>query len=146
MLVSATEILVSKSIIMNGGPLTRGMKLWRSNPNWYMHRTLNEDCAGRGGCCGRDCNCCSPRLNIPGREFAAGHCTTRCHCCEKSRGFVLSVEEIEVLDQQFDPSRPGYFGRVSYATFFGLIPENYKDSPFDLIEGIPPAYTPEAPD
>jgi len=81
--------------------LTRGISLWPSNPNWYIHRILIEYCAERCDCRGRDCRCCSARRNIPGRGFAAGRCTTRCHCCEKARGFVLSVDETKMLDEPF---------------------------------------------
>ncbi|KAJ5699899.1 hypothetical protein N7536_002912 [Penicillium majusculum] len=45
----------------------RGFQLWRSHPKWYMHRVLVEDCAGRQGCCARECGCC---LNPPIRKGA----------------------------------------------------------------------------
>jgi hypothetical protein len=35
------------------GPLTRAIDYWRSQPQWYMHKVLVEDCAGMGGCCAR---------------------------------------------------------------------------------------------
>ncbi|KAJ5847839.1 hypothetical protein N7455_011796 [Penicillium solitum] len=45
----------------------RVFQLWRSHPKWYMHRVLVEDCAGRQGCCARECGCC---LNPPIRKGA----------------------------------------------------------------------------
>lgn len=56
-------------------PTTRGFDLWRSHPKRYMHQVLSEGCAGRGGCCGRGCGCCSNRQTMTDRKFAAGHCT-----------------------------------------------------------------------
>ncbi|CAG8900334.1 unnamed protein product [Penicillium egyptiacum] len=75
------------------GPLERGFELWRRNPKWYLHRVLREDCAGRGGCCGRDCGCCLERKLDWDRERAAGHCTVECGCCQNARGFDLSEDE-----------------------------------------------------
>ncbi|KAK5796574.1 hypothetical protein VI817_005859 [Penicillium citrinum] len=102
---------------------------------------LIGDCAERGGCHGRDCRCCSARRNIPGRRFAAGHCSTRCHCCEKVCGFVLSVDETKILDEKSKDSRPGYCRQIRKASLLGLIAGNYKDYSIDLIEDVPPAYT-----
>lgn len=30
------------------GPLTRGIDFWRSQPKWYIHHVLYEDCTKRG--------------------------------------------------------------------------------------------------
>lgn len=130
--------------IQEGGDLSLGIDLWRSNPSWYMHRSLVQDCVERGGCCGRDCNCCPTRRSIPGRRFAAGHCTTRCHCCEEARGFKLSSKETKNLHKEFSFSSLPYYHRIRNASLFGLIGGNNKDSPFDLIvdsSNLPPAYT-----
>lgn len=43
------------------GTLIRGLNLWRSHPQWYLHKTLLKDCADKGGCCGRGCGCCRDR-------------------------------------------------------------------------------------
>jgi hypothetical protein len=41
----------------------RGFARQRKHPDWYLSEELREDCAGRGGCCGRSCGCCEkPRL------------------------------------------------------------------------------------
>lgn len=82
-------------------PFTRGLKLWRSNPNWDMHPVLVEDCAGRGGCCGKGCGCCAKRqyLYEHSRKLAIGHCTFSCLCCKQTRGFKLDKEEREVQER-----------------------------------------------
>ena len=56
-------------------PFTRSIDFWRSQPKWYMHRSLVEDRARMGGCRGRNCGCCLDRESILGRKLAAGHCT-----------------------------------------------------------------------
>ncbi|KAJ5837007.1 hypothetical protein N7447_003033 [Penicillium robsamsonii] len=73
--------------------LQRAFELWRGTPRWYMHRVLREDCAERGGCCGRGCECCLSRKLDLTRKRAAGHCTVECGCCQKARGYDLSEEE-----------------------------------------------------
>ncbi|OJJ43576.1 hypothetical protein ASPZODRAFT_73831 [Penicilliopsis zonata CBS 506.65] len=121
-------------------PFTHGVNFWRSHPRWYMHRVLREDCARRGGCCRRGCGCCSNRQNWPDREFAAGHCTFECHCCENARGFELSQEKKSFYNQIFDLGKDnGYFYRISHSSLMGLILYN-DDNPFDLIDDPPPNY------
>ncbi|CAG8206251.1 unnamed protein product [Penicillium nalgiovense] len=92
------------------GPLVRGFELWRGNPKWYMHRVLREDCAGRGGCCGRDCGCCLNRKLFWGRKHAAGHCTVECGCCQKARGFELSEDEKKKFAIRYAVSQDGKKG------------------------------------
>ncbi|KAJ6185423.1 hypothetical protein N7519_006724 [Penicillium mononematosum] len=92
------------------GPLVRGFELWRGNPKWYMHRVLREDCAGRGGCCGRDCGCCLNRKLFLDREHAAGHCTVECGCCQKARGFELSEDEKKKFAIRYAVSQDGKKG------------------------------------
>lgn len=127
------------------GPLTRAIELWRSHPKWYMHRVLREDCAGRGGCCGRGCGCCSNRQNIPERKFAVGHCTVECSCCERPRGFELDPEQKSQIQEAFklDRASPGvwYYSRIRFAALLGLMVGN-SDNPFDLIDEPPPRYVP----
>lgn len=117
------------------GPLTEGINLWRSHPNWYMHKTLREDCAERGGCCGRSCGCCWHRETLLGhREHAAGHCTVNCDCCNKNRGFALSKSAKERLERRFDLSREtAYFARIRDASLLGIL-KGSNENPFDLIE------------
>lgn len=125
------------------GPLTRAIDLWRSNPKWFMHSTLCEDCAGRGGCCGRECGCCLNRLNKAQRKRAVGHCTVECPCCEASRGFELSPGEKAQIreDFSFELSSPRrwYYQRIMRVSLMGLTTGD-SDNPFDLIEDEPPPY------
>jgi hypothetical protein len=80
------------------GPVTRAYSKNRENPRWYLHKELRNDCAGKGGCCGRDCGCCQNRPIIPGRVKGVGHCTLECGCCNRNRGFELtSVEKKRIV-------------------------------------------------
>ncbi|KAJ6131903.1 hypothetical protein N7471_007118 [Penicillium samsonianum] len=92
------------------GPLGRALNLWRGHPRWYMHRVLREDCAGRGGCCGRECGCCLNRKLDEPRRRAAGHCTVECGCCQKARGFELSEDEKKVFSIRYAVSQDGKKG------------------------------------
>lgn len=121
--------------------LSRGFNVWRSNPKWYLHRALRQDCAGRGGCCGRDCGCCLKRPVRPDRVHAIGHCTVECGCCEQARGFKLSKEEKELLnaarfplfDKLEDQCCEGYIYRLRLVSILGL--ENGStQNPFELID------------
>ncbi|KAJ5975002.1 hypothetical protein N7481_008709 [Penicillium waksmanii] len=79
------------------GPVTRAYSKNRENPRWYLHKDLRNDCAGKGGCCGRGCGCCENREIIPGRMKGVGHCTSECGCCIQNRDFELTPEEEEKL-------------------------------------------------
>jgi hypothetical protein len=118
-------------IIGNSGPLQRAFELWRSNHLWYMHPILIEDCKSRGGCCGRDCGCCldPQRTNSLAGALGAGHCTLKCGCCSKSRGFELNGKnesflvdrfsfdhQYDTMDHQNDP----YQRRICLVAIWGL--------------------------
>lgn len=64
----------------------------RKDPKWYMRKELVKDCADRGGCCGRDCGCCTLRAKHSYKK-GVGHCTVECFCCVGFRGFRPSPEE-----------------------------------------------------
>lgn len=123
------------------GPLTRGIDFWRSQPKWYMHQVLVEDCMGRGGCCGRDCGCCSHRQSE--RKFAVGHCTVECSCCERARGFALDPEQKSQIRESFKLDyksiRAWYYNRIKTASLLGLMAGSYEN-PLDLIVDLPPRY------
>lgn len=38
---------------ISNGVVNRAFKSYREDPNWYLCEWLRQDCAGRGGCCGR---------------------------------------------------------------------------------------------
>ena len=67
----------------------------RQNPSWYMRQELIGDCKDRGGCCSRDCGCCSERHLTSIDTQGLGHCTWDCSCCAYSRGFEFSAVEKE---------------------------------------------------
>ncbi|OJJ47406.1 hypothetical protein ASPZODRAFT_1948304 [Penicilliopsis zonata CBS 506.65] len=118
------------------GPLTRGFELWRSHPRWYLHQILVEDCAGRGGCCGRDCGCCFRRhtRTTAARKHSVGHCTTECGCCTRARGFTLSEKTKEVYMEQFGLTQNTHYShRIALASIWGLALGNEAD-PFSLIQ------------
>ncbi|CAG7922538.1 unnamed protein product [Penicillium olsonii] len=85
------------------GPLKWAFELWRSDPLWYMHPVLVEDCKSKGGCCGRNCGCCrdAERKNTSAGPLGVGHCTPNCHCCRSSRGFELSEKRERFLADRF---------------------------------------------
>ncbi|KGO63523.1 hypothetical protein PITC_049050 [Penicillium italicum] len=93
------------------GPLGRAFEFWRAHPRWYMHRVLREDCASRGGCCGRACGCCLNRKLSYDRQSAVGHCTIECGCCHKTRGFELSEDEKKHFATRYAVSRDDKKGR-----------------------------------
>ncbi|PYH85380.1 hypothetical protein BO82DRAFT_184072 [Aspergillus uvarum CBS 121591] len=69
------------------GPVKRGVCANRARADWHMTESRQEDCAGRGGCCGRGCGCCArPRS---AQRAKKGHCTAACACCEQARGFAV---------------------------------------------------------
>ncbi|KAF9244391.1 hypothetical protein DTO013E5_5940 [Penicillium roqueforti] len=76
-----------------GGPMKLAYESLRKNPKWYMQNELIKDCAGRGGCCGRECGCCEKRESTPEKSMGAGHCTTGCACCSSFRGCELTAQE-----------------------------------------------------
>ncbi|KAJ5941598.1 hypothetical protein N7516_001766 [Penicillium verrucosum] len=92
------------------GPLERAFEYWRSNPKWYMHRVLREDCARMGGCCGRDCGCCLHRKPYEIGSPVVGHCTVECGCCKKARGFELSEDDKEYFAMRYAVSEDGKKG------------------------------------
>lgn len=65
----------------------------RKDPEWYMVYRLVEDCAARGGCCGRECGCCRKRSASSQKRRGAGRCTVECECCIQFRGFELTEKE-----------------------------------------------------
>lgn len=118
--------LYAHEVLLPQGLFLRGYNLWRSNPRWYLHPALVNDCAGSGGCCGRDCGCCEKRdAHAPGRQRGVGHCTTACGCCATNRGFdIRNPQDNAELIKMFKPARESkvnitYRRRLLRAYFFG---------------------------
>ncbi|KAJ5247259.1 hypothetical protein N7468_002242 [Penicillium chermesinum] len=123
-------------------PFSRGIDLWRSDPRWYMHRALREDCATKGGCCGRMCGCCLRRENLE-KPFAGGHCTVECYCCKKTQGRQSGLQRLRHLHHQQQDERGLASGlqkneisnQIRYASLLGLMPGS-NDNPFNLIDDV----------
>lgn len=57
-------------------------------------------CVSFGGCCSRQCGCCSkPR---GGRLGRLGHCTFECQCCRNRGGYDWTVEDLCIVKPDFD--------------------------------------------
>lgn len=112
--------------------LERAFKQWRSEPRWFMHPVLVEDCVNRGDCCGRSCGCCVSRERETSSvgPLGMGHCTVECGCCCNARGFELTAEEKKQLERRFgflDMTDDGicqdysYQHRLYFASVWGLL-------------------------
>ena len=127
--------------------LKRALDLWRSEPTWYLHKVLCDDCVDRGGCCSRGCGCCRTRALQVGstRQLAVGHCTVECGCCQDARGFALSEEAKGFARERYPFGPDEYysthsrFKRIMKASIFGII-KGSPASPFDHIDR-PPEYS-----
>ncbi|KAJ5735822.1 uncharacterized protein N7483_000947 [Penicillium malachiteum] len=123
--------------------LSRAFDLWRSYPHWYLHRVLRNDCALKGGCCGRDCGCCLMRATTSGqnRKLGTGHCSIECACCIRSRGFDLTdSRKAEVRDLfRLSDSTHRYDDQILRASMWGLMKDS-EENPLDLINKHPPLY------
>lgn len=83
---------------MPAGVLSKAFKSCRANPDWYLCQWLRQDCARRGGCCGRDCGCCE-KARMTKRRWNRGHCTSVCGCCIRTQGRSnISVGQSELED------------------------------------------------
>lgn len=86
------------------GPIKSGYLWIRKQPQWYLKSEwLRQDCARRGGCCGRECKCCENPPD-PNRRKGWGHCTAKCACCnaELEDGFRLTERNRRMLQPDFD--------------------------------------------
>ena len=71
-----------------------------------MRDELVQECSDRGGCCSRGWNCCDHRADVStgakGLETARyGHCTVERWCCINHRGFELSKEMKQRINDNF---------------------------------------------
>ncbi|KAJ5609654.1 hypothetical protein N7528_010221 [Penicillium herquei] len=72
----------------------------RTDEDWYMREEMVQDCAEKGGCCSRGCGCCA-RRKLSERCKGLGHCTSECWCCSEQRGFEISCEEKQEIQQKY---------------------------------------------
>lgn len=119
------QLYEQEALLPRGGFL-RAYSSWRSNPKWYLHPVLVNDCAGKGGCCGRGCGCCEKRGQAMDRRRSAGHCAVECRCCAKSRGFdVVDTKNTmanhdHCLSVVRDQSNTTHLWRFHQAYYFGI--------------------------
>lgn len=118
--------------LLPAGPFRRAYDTYRSNPKWYLHPDLRNDCAGRGGCCGRQCGCCEKREPTPRRRRGVGHCTIECGCCAIARGFEILPSTTDgtwlevtkgLVAELGNTDNKTYYARYMRAFFIGIQPE-----------------------
>ena len=73
---------------LKDGPLQRGLCSHRRHVQWHLSDFLRWHCAGRGGCCARNCGCCEKPRSATRRMGATGHCTPACGCCREHSGIT----------------------------------------------------------
>ena len=110
---------------LKDGPLRRAFLDTRKDPNWHFKNSwLRQDCAGRGGCCSRDCGCCKRPRNT-NRDLDRGHCTVNCGCCVRNRGFASQGKLDDLKDfpvtVDFKASGPHYGTRLAWAYIWDLV-------------------------
>lgn len=80
----------------------RALTRQRKHKDWYLSGVLREDCANRGGCCGRSCGCCErtrmTKVNTD-RVHDRGHCTTACSCCLEAHGIDGEHLDMKGVDE-----------------------------------------------
>lgn len=106
---------------MPGGVFIRGFRACREDPDWYLSAWLRQDCAGRGGCCGRSCGCCEKPRETK-RGWSRGHCTSACGCCVRSSPNITGGTQNDIADFPFDvvSYNTSYSHRVFRAYIWGL--------------------------
>lgn len=99
----------------------KSFRTCRSNPNWYLGAWLRQDCARRGGCCGRDCGCCEKARGQTHQRWNHGHCTTACGCCIRTHGIPADSVESELpVFPNGDLVMTRYWARIVPAYIWGL--------------------------
>lgn len=105
------------------GPISRAFKNVKSNTEWHLLPWLREDCARRGGCCGRGCRCCENPRDTNRQFYNQGHCTTSCPCCIHANGLTDTSSLDDMKDFPIDllsERWTRYTRRMTQAYIFGL--------------------------
>lgn len=105
------------------GPFRWGYTEHRKRAMWHMKTyQLVYRCRNMGGCCARDCGCCSKRSGIKLQHY--GHCTLDCHCCRQVRGFGGESEDdrrLFFLDLRPETTDSRTLARMSYHVWGSLL-------------------------
>lgn len=120
---SIERLIYANDIRCPNRPLRRAYVSCKKKPQWYLLDWLCEDCANRGGCCGRACGCCQKPRSVF-RLNGHGHCTKSCGCCRQARGFELNEEQQKQCQLTFDLKHgplPGHSRRMMEAYIYGFI-------------------------
>ena len=106
------------------GVLTRAFMKCRENPDWYLSAWLRQDCAGRGGCCGRGCGCCEIAGTHREHGQARGHCITACGCCIRTRALEIrkygGQDDMEDFPFDIVSYKSSYSKQIFRAYIWGL--------------------------
>ncbi|RAK74673.1 uncharacterized protein BO72DRAFT_515527 [Aspergillus fijiensis CBS 313.89] len=77
------------------GPAKRAYLSLHQRSGWHLSEWQRSECAAVGGCCARDCGCCT-RSRCPDLPtLYYGHCLSYCPCCAKARGFTITPDSID---------------------------------------------------
>ncbi|KAB8261026.1 hypothetical protein BDV32DRAFT_158529 [Aspergillus pseudonomiae] len=87
------------------GPFKRALDTSRRNNHFYTTKFCQTQCVSVGGCCGRECGCCTRPRN-PKRPYHFSHCTAMCKCCEDARGFKIEVNPSNPTEDPMSVSVP----------------------------------------
>lgn len=104
------------------GPVQAAFQVTRQTSTWTSLPWLKEDCAGRGGCCARNCGCCEKPRDTNRHFYNQGHCTTACACCINANAIDDPDSFDDIRDFPLDATSlwNGYTRRVVQAYIFGL--------------------------
>lgn len=109
------------------GVIKRAFRAYRKDHNWYLCEWLRQDCAGRGGCCGRGCGCCERSRTTskkPRHGWDHGHCTSACGCCIRTLGYpesdINKRRDIENFPFDIPAYQTHYSRRIFRAYIFGV--------------------------
>ncbi|PYH84656.1 hypothetical protein BO82DRAFT_362399 [Aspergillus uvarum CBS 121591] len=109
------------------GPAKRAYLSLHQQSGWHLSKWQRSECAAVGGCCARDCGCCT-RSRCPDLPtLYHGHCLSYCPCCAKARGFTITPDSIdddkmlpEIKLYDWCHGNHDYVSRVMNAHIWGL--------------------------
>ncbi|PYI27845.1 hypothetical protein BP00DRAFT_449930 [Aspergillus indologenus CBS 114.80] len=77
------------------GPAKRAYLSLHRQSGWHLSKWQRSECAAVGGCCARDCGCCTRSRCFDLAAPCYGHCLSYCPCCAKARGFTITPDTID---------------------------------------------------